>query len=319
MRIELAPGTYVPQIHHGGEPAAPPLRAPASAESGRAELVAGSSFLTGKARWVGLAALAAVAAAIAWSAISTRPGSGFRAFWKLALTGSERLTICIPNPEAYRIYGRDRTKLIEAFRSLPPDTPRPPVRFDGSENVIIVPEPNLSVGLGDARALALIHSYVQGQGMTPQIRLSGETTFTELRANNVFLLGGFTNQWTMEMTKDLRYRFLRKGELHAIEESTTGKVLCRKANSWEPPSTQDCAMVTRLVSSKTGRPLMIAAGLDHYGTLAVGEFVTRPELLEPALAGLADGWADKNLQLVFQVEVVRDNVGPPKVIASHLW
>jgi hypothetical protein len=98
-----------------------------------------------------------------------------------------------------------------------------------------------------------------------------------------------------------------------------GRTLCKKPNSWEPASNVDCAMVARLTHSKTGRPVLIAAGLDHYGTFAVGEFITRPEILDPALASAPAGWENRNLQIVFQVEVVRDNVGPPKVIAAHVW
>jgi hypothetical protein len=314
VRIDLAPGTYVPHVHYCCEGGPAPATAPAPSLP-----VGTAASRTRRLAWVIVLAAASVVLAVALTAISTDRRSGFYRFWEVALSGPERLVICIPNPETYRIYGPDRERLIDAFRPRAPGTPRPAVRFDGSESIIVVPEPNLSVGLGDARSLALIHSYVQGQGMMPQIRLAGETTFTELRASNVLLLGGFTNRWTLEMTKDLRYHFYRQGELHAIRESATGKFLCRKPNSWEPPSNHDCALVTRLVSSKTGRPLLIAAGLDHYGTLAVGEFVTRPELLGPALDGLPEDWRNKSLQIVLQVEVVRDNVGPPKVIAAHVW
>jgi hypothetical protein len=78
-------------------------------------------------------------------------------------------------------------------------------------------------------------------------------------------------------------------------------------------------VITRIADSKTGHPLLVAAGLDHFGTFAVGEFLTRPELLEPALRKLPKGWASRNIQIVFRTEVVRDNVGPPQVVATHVW
>ena len=41
--------------------------------------------------------------------------------------------------------------------------------------------------------------------------------------------------------------------------------------------------------------------------------------LEAALKAAPAGWRDKNLQIVFRIEVVRDNVGPPKVLSSYVW
>jgi hypothetical protein len=78
-------------------------------------------------------------------------------------------------------------------------------------------------------------------------------------------------------------------------------------------------VVTRFWDSKTGHPLLIAGGLDHFGTYEVGEFLTRPELLEPALRSATADWKTKNLQLVFRTGIVRDSVGPPKVLATYVW
>jgi hypothetical protein len=318
LRIELPAGSYAPNFHHlseglheDGAGRSPEAATPSSKAPER-------SAATRRWAWAAVLGVAGLTVAAILVAIPSHRGGDFGAFWEPLLSGTERVLICIPTPETFRIYGADRGRLIESLRPLAPGAVRPPL--DVSKlTAIIVPEPNLSVGLGDARSLALIHSFVQGRGMTPQIRLSAETTFTEMRANNTLLLGGFTNRWTRELTKDLRFTFHNAGELHAIRDNVKNEVLCKKPNSWEPPGTQDCAMVARLTNSKAGRPVWITAGLDHYGTFAVGEIVTRPEILSAALATLPQGWADRNLQMIFQVEVVRDNIGPPKLIAAHVW
>jgi hypothetical protein len=318
LRIELPAGTYAPNFHHHPDVAHDDgvERLPEASNGSVSQ--AAQAAVKRRWGWAAILGVAVITAAAVVVAIPSHRGGDFGAFWEPLLSGSERVLICIPTPDTYRIYGADRARLVEALRPLAPGTARPPL--DVSKlTAIIVPEPNLSVGLGDARSLALIHSFVQGRGTTPQIRLSAETTFTEMRANNTLLLGGFTNRWTRELTKDLRFSFHNAGELHAIRDNVKNEVLCKKPNSWEPAGTQDCAMVARLVNSKAGRPVWITAGLDHYGTFAVGEIVTRPEILSAALATLPQGWADRNLQMIFQVEVVRDNVGPPKLIASHVW
>jgi hypothetical protein len=68
-----------------------------------------------------------------------------------------------------------------------------------------------------------------------------------------------------------------------------------------------------------GYPLLVAAGLDHYGTLGRRVPETRAPLLERALRATPAGWQDKNLQILFRVEVVRDNVGTPSIAATYVW
>jgi hypothetical protein len=65
--------------------------------------------------------------------------------------------------------------------------------------------------------------------------------------------------------------------------------------------------------------MLIAAGLDHYGTFAAGEFLTQPAELEAALRGAPPGWESKTLQIVFRVERVGDNIGPPKILEIQVF
>jgi hypothetical protein len=110
-----------------------------------------------------------------------------------------------------------------------------------------------------------------------------------------------------------------QGSDWGIYEARTGRGICVKPKLWEPASNQDCAVIARIMNSKSGKPVFIAAGVDHYGTFAVGEFLTRPDLLGPALAAAPRDWPRRNLEIVIQVEVVGDNVGPPKVLAAEVW
>jgi len=77
--------------------------------------------------------------------------------------------------------------------------------------------------------------------------------------------------------------------------------------------------VTRLGKATTGSVILLAAGLDHYGTYALGDFLTNPRLLEPVLNSAAKGWESQNLQILLEVERMGDGIGPPRIRAVHTW
>ena len=81
----------------------------------------------------------------------------------------------------------------------------------------------------------------------------------------------------------------------------------------------DYAIVSRILDSKTGRSLMIIAGLTHRGTQAAGDFITNPELVAEFIKQAPKDWSRKNLQIVLHTNVVNDVPGSPTVVASYYW
>lgn len=312
IRIDLPAGSYTAHVRSVAE--ADPAASRLPAERRKA-----------KWRWL-LAGLIAVVtgAAAAIFLPPLRAQSPFALFWEPFLTGTKDLMLCIPTPDAYRIYGAGRDSLVSALRPRAPGEPPPRLALSSLGDVKIIPEPGLFVGLGDARAITLVHSFAVSHGNTPKLRIGSATTFTELRAGPSVLIGGVSNRWTLDLMRDHRFSFIQEERRYSIRDNRTNQMICTKPASWEPVSNDDCALVTRVMDSKTGHPVMIAAGLDHFGTFVVGEFLTRPELLEPALRSAPRAWESKNLQIVFRVERVGveragDNMGPPKLLAVHTW
>ena len=310
IRIELPPGAYVPVFHRVQTgPAKPLATVPYAPPAPRDEIR--------ESRLAAASAIILLAGSlVAWRMQRSSP---LLSFWEPFITGPHSLILCVPTPETYRIYGSGKQTLIDALRPRAPGLPMPKFSTDRLEQVKIVSEPAAFLGFGDARALTLLYAFAMGHGRTPQIRLGNDTSFTELRAGPGILIGGFTNRWTLDLEKDTRFVFASDGPVCLIRDRSTGKSVCRKPASWEPRGAEDCAVVTRLAYSKTGNALLVAGGLDHAGTFAVGEFLTRSDLLEPVLRTLPAGWQRHNLQIVFRVEVLRDNVGPPQVLATHVW
>ena len=239
-------------------------------------------------------------------------------FWQPFLAGTQPLLLCLPAPETFRIYGSEKVQLVQALRARAPGTTgaRPAVP---TRDVMIVPEPGMFVGLGDARAMSLLYSFGASQGKAVQMRASAMTTFGDLSAGPSVIIGGESNQWHGDLTADHRFLLTKFGGHHVILDRKSAQPLCTKPHTWEPASSSDCAVVSRMPRSKTGRPLMIAAGLDHSGTFAVGEFLTSAKLMAAALRRLGPHWENKNVQLVLRVEKLRDGVGTPELLAAHAW
>lgn len=319
VRIELPTGTYVPAFHFH-----PPAEVTKEVARIEEPLVVVRPEQLSRPRyqhWLGAAAIV-LAIVVASYHYWTRSGSSyplFETFWRPFFDGPNELRLSIPTPDTYRIYGGSREALVDSFRPLAPGAVRPKLNEDRLRDVQIVPETGFFLGLGDAHAMALLSSFASGRGKTPQVRYGYETSFTELRAGPSILVGGFTNRWTIDLMKDARFVFVSQGPEYGIRDNTTGKFICQKQRVWEARPNQDCAVVARIVDSKTGQPLLVAAGLDHFGTYAVGEFLTRADRLEPALRKASAGWEGKHLQIVFRTEIMRDNIGPPQVLATHVW
>jgi len=318
VRIELPTGTYVPVFHFHT-----PVVAAKEVVRVEEPLVVVRPLPRQKPRheyWLGMAAVVAVLAGATyyWTRGGT-PHKLFDAFWAPFFKGPNELRLSIPTPDTYRIYGGSRQTLVDAFKPLAPGAARPRLNEDRLRDVQIVPETGFFLGLGDAHTMALLSTFASARGKTPQVRYGYETSFTELRAGPSILVGGFTNRWTIDLMKDARFVFVNQGPEYGIRDNTTGKFICQKQRVWESRPNHDCAVVARTVDSKTGHPLLVAAGLDHFGTYAVGEFLTRADRLEPALRAANAGWEGKNLQIVFRIEIMRDNIGPSQVLATHVW
>lgn len=81
----------------------------------------------------------------------------------------------------------------------------------------------------------------------------------------------------------------------------------------------DYAIVSRLLDANTDRPVVIAAGITHFGTMAAGELLSNPAYFSEVVQQLPRGWQKKNLQVVLRVPVVQGASGHPRVLATQVW
>ena len=133
------------------------------------------------------------------------------------------------------------------------------------------------------------------------------------------MIGAATNPWHADLLKGGRFQVTRKAGQNVVLDQQTDQSVCVKPFSWEPALNYDCAVLTRLPGSGSSQPLMLAGGLDHYGTYALGDLLTNPALLGPALAKAGKGWEKKSMQILVRVERRRDGAGPPQILAVQTW
>ena len=129
----------------------------------------------------------------------------------------------------------------------------------------------------------------------------------------------FNNSWTLNMTDNLRFVFDAgdTASMHVRDRLDASR-------SWWPKFSdgkfsEDYAIVSRVLDSKTGAVLVTIAGLDHTGTRAAGDFVTDPQLLAALLKQAPKDWTRKNLQVVLHTTVVNNIPSSPTVVAVHFW
>jgi hypothetical protein len=306
-RIDLLAGSYIPEFHLP----APAQPAPASPPKLRA--------------WRRIVILAAIAIVLPLAAFLWfhRHGSSLDQFWAPILDAPGPVLISLGQPVAYNLVSAQAQDQIQATAVGSPPEPGQSRSGTIAMNQLIILRDRY-VAVGDAICLARLAAALERHGKEYRIRGERSTSSSDLRENAAVLLGAFDNQWTLRAAGQLRFTFFKdsaretdmvRDRLHP--ERTEWK-LTGAWPHWENLS-EDYAIISRLVDANTDRPVVIAAGITHFGTMAAGELISNPEYFSEVAGQLSPGWRRKNLQLVLRVPVVHGAAGHPRVLATHVW
>jgi hypothetical protein len=324
LRIELPLGSYVPAFPNDSDlaptPSAPslvpvPIPAPAEAAAPRRRklllLVAGGFLL-------------AIAGILTVWLTHRTAATELEAFWAPLFQRHEVVQVCIGQPgRLYRFAGPRRDQLDHAIqgRGSAPDPNPTTLSIAPTELEWIAPD---FLYMRDAFAAARVAAWVQSNGSPYRLMSVSRATYSQLRRSPLVAIGGFDNAWAMRVTSELRYIFDHKtinGEVYNCiidrrkPEATDWKV----ARSVGFATTQDFAIVTRVFDPTTERTVLSVAGIENYGTLAAGEFVTEPDYLGAALLQVPRDWRRRNVQIVLGTKIIEGTPGPPQVLASYYW
>jgi hypothetical protein len=223
-------------------------------------------------------------------------------------------------PVTYNLRSAQAQDAIQGFGPAAPSgkPPHPAIR---EEDLILVRD--RYVALGDAVCLVHLTSLLESYGKPYRIRGEQSTSFADLRDTPVILVAAFDNPWTLRIAGQLRFTFVkdREGETDMVHDrlhpENTGWKLTGAWPNWDIPT--DYAIVSRVLDTSTDRPVIIAAGITQYGTMAAGEFLSNGEYFADAVRQLPRDWQKKNLQIVLSVPVVNRISGRPRILATHVW
>jgi hypothetical protein len=225
-------------------------------------------------------------------------------FWKPLLQDTNQPMICVADPEVFRLDAKYNALAFHG--TLPANVP-------ASE---LVRDINHYVGWGDAVALSQLSTFFALHNKVPGMRTGNDVSFAELSKFPVILIGARSNPWTIQLANSLRFVFERTDTESYIRDNTDST---RKWAFQLGSPKVDYVVVTRLLESKTGRMVVLAAGLSHFGTQVAGEILTNPVYLRRALHNAPSDWEKRNMQLLFRVEVFGNTAATPTLEASTFW
>jgi hypothetical protein len=179
------------------------------------------------------------------------------------------------------------------------------------------------IGFVDSLATAQVVGLLASRGKKFDVRLSGSLTLQDLKRAPAVMVGTFSNVWTMRLQSQLRFSLHTDPAVNRtwVEDRQKPGPSVWKTSRNQPYSqrTEDYAVISRFVDSRTQQPVLLLAGVGGGATRAAGEFVTQPIYLKALAARAPKDWGRKNLQVVISVELLDGNIGSPHILAVHFW
>jgi hypothetical protein len=318
IRIHLPTGSYVPEFSFPVALVEPIVVAltPASVSEERPKERKRWWWISTTAVGLGLLASAALALSVYRHGAPTPT----LRFWAPVISSTEPALFCLGHAQVFTLSPDFRR---EYFRLHPPPSEPEPraVTLAPGESIKgrdLVSVQGQFVGVGGAQAVQMLSSLLAARGKSSSLRIGSDLSFADLRSHPTILVGAFSNKWTLQMNRDVRFYF---------DEATGEQVLDRqqRQRAWrlerneKGRETVDYAVVTRLIHSETGQVVVEASGITQYGCKAAGELLASDSLLAAALLQLPKDWEQKNLQIVLRSKIVGMTAGPPEILTTYSW
>jgi hypothetical protein len=294
IHIELPVGGYTPAF------VAPPPRGIASARRTAAR------WLHSRRVWAQVAGVAGLVLAL-WAGtllaarIWTPKDAALRSFWGPVLGSDTPVVLCASYVPVYRLNDDHGAGIT-----------RPP-RLDD-----FLPVNRHFIGGGDAVAIARLTKTFERLGQRSTIGLGDQVTFRDFKAAPTVLIGYSYTRWK-QLGEGVRFELSMTMDHFGVLDQgkpTAWRILNVPADRM---TTEDYAVVTRLLHPDTGRMVIVAAGLTQYGTEVAGDVISDETLLRAALAGAPSGWQRKNLELVLHTKIIGGEASKPRLLAAHFW
>jgi hypothetical protein len=270
--------------------------------------------------WIRALALILISCAIAASyrdipSVFTSPQERF---WAPLLSARQPVVLYLGSNSAY-VLSADYLAQYRGVHAIPKSGPEFFPDFAPGESIRpsdLVPVRDTFVTVGDLAATVQLTNLLTAWKRPFILRSGRDINFAELRNRPSVMIGAFNNPWTLELTRDLPF---------SLEEGIRIQDRDHRERRWTvtTPATHstsdDFAIISCLLVSKTGGPLITAAGIGQYGTQAAAEFLSSPDRMRDLLTTAPRGWEHKNMQAVLHVKVVGYTPVAVDVLATSYW
>jgi hypothetical protein len=248
--------------------------------------------------------------------------TSFEDFWLPLWHSPAPVLISVANPLVYHPSSRagrlNEQKLGPSVVPMQRPLQLPPNELNGSD---FIPAPDQYVGYGDLLVVDDVSVLLARHAKDTHVRLASQLMFSDFREGPAILIGAYTNRWTLELTQPFQFHFgFDRTQSPAILDSADSKhvwsIPLKEDNGFSP---EDFFLVSRILNSSTGAPLVVAAGLTQFGTEAAGRFLGDQARMNEMLPKVGDNWQTRNMELVFYARVIGNSPSAYKLVASHVW
>jgi len=308
LRVSLPPGSYIPQFHlsqhetvaveadHEIAPAGaanpvPPVRAAMATQS----------------LWIWLSVLillmVMVFSALAWRHSSR---SALTEFWAPILDSSDPILFCVADQNQYT-----------ALTLRDAENPAHQVQLKEQVTAVVI---------DDLSTITKIAGILQSAGKRYSVRGESTTSLMDLRNGPSVIVGAFDNAWTLRLLHPLRFHFANDPSMavfgivdsSAPASSSKTRWVVDRAQQMATGNYVDYAIVARFTDGTTGKPTLIAAGIGRGGTIAAGEFLSNPDLMQ-IVRNRNPSSSMKNIEVVLSTQIIAGEPGTPRVEAVYSW
>ena len=184
-----------------------------------------------------------------------------------------------------------------------------------------------AVIIDDLNIISKLTGVLQAASIPYTLRGESVTTLSDLREGPSVIIGAFDNEWTLRLTRPLRFQFASAPEMTSFSiVDTKPDTQSGAPHEWTVNRSQqmttnnytDYAIVARFTDTTTGRPTLIAAGIGRGGTTAAGEFLTSSQLLHETLQKQPSHQM-QNFEAVLSTRIIDGQPGTPTVEGIYFW